>query len=130
MPDARRFQITVAATHPGRLATFWAAALGYDEEVDTPEYTARLRAMGYDPADRPMWETAIHDPARLRPRVYFEKATGSTGSGGIHLDVNVGRDRADAEADRLESLGARRIDQRRPDCIELEDPEGNRFCVQ
>ena len=45
MRDGRRFQITKTAMHPGRLATFWAGALGY-EEADRREYIARLREMG------------------------------------------------------------------------------------
>ena len=39
----------------------------------------------------------------------------------------------EAEAVRLESLGARRVDwdsyPEDPDFIVLEDPEGNRFCI-
>ena len=130
VPDTPRFQITMSATHPGRLARFWAAALGYVEEEDSPEYLARLRELGHDPADRPMWEAAIRDPAGVHPRVYFERASGRRGKGRVHLDINVGRDQAEAEADRLVSLGARRIEELRPDCIEMADPDGNRFCVQ
>jgi hypothetical protein len=130
VPSASRFQISIAAAHPGRLATFWAAALGYEEELDTPEYLARLREMGYDPADRPKWEAAIKDPVGVGPRVYFEKESEPSSRGALHLDINVGSERAVAEAERLETLGARRVDQVRPDCIEMEDPEGNRFCVQ
>jgi hypothetical protein len=130
MPDGTRFQITMTATHPGRLATFWAAALGYEEEVDSPEYIARLREMGYDPAERPMWEAAINDPSGVGPRIYFEQGDRSAGGSEPHLDINVGKERAAAEAKRLEVLGARRRASVRPDCIEMEDPDGNRFCVQ
>jgi len=52
----------------------------------------------------------------------------------LHLDLHVA-DAAEqaAEADRLVSLGARRIDWDSypddPDFVVLADPEGNRFCV-
>ena len=52
----------------------------------------------------------------------------------LHLDLHVA-DAAEqvAEADRLVSLGARRVDWDSypddPDFVVLADPEGNRFCV-
>jgi hypothetical protein len=49
---------------------------------------------------------------------------------GRAVHINVGAENTTAEADRLVGLGAHRLAQVRPDCIELSDPEGNRFCVQ
>ena len=52
----------------------------------------------------------------------------------LHFDLHVtGVDEQEAEADRLVTLGARRVDWDRyphdPDFIVLADTEGNRFCV-
>lgn len=52
----------------------------------------------------------------------------------LHLDLHAA-DAAEqaAEADRLVSLGARRVDwdsyPEDPDFVVLEDPDGNRFCI-
>jgi hypothetical protein len=51
----------------------------------------------------------------------------------LHIDLapHISQDR-DAEIDRLEALGARRVDVGQPDGATwtvLADPEGNEFCV-
>jgi hypothetical protein len=125
-----RFQVTVAARHPGRLAEFWAAALGYVPEEDTPEYLESLQAMGYDPAERAEWEAAIVDPEGRGPRLYFERVEATASPMTLHLDISAGAENAEAEADRLVRLGAHQEAKVRADCIEMSDPEGNRFCIQ
>jgi hypothetical protein len=52
----------------------------------------------------------------------------------LHFDLHVtGVDEQEAEADRLVSLGARRVDWDSypddADFVVLADPEGNRFCI-
>jgi hypothetical protein len=52
----------------------------------------------------------------------------------IHFDLHVaGASEQEAEAARLVSLGASRVDWDRfpddPDFVVLADPEGNRFCI-
>ena len=52
----------------------------------------------------------------------------------LHFDLHVtGVDEQAAEADRLVSLGARRVDWNSypddPDFVVLADPDGNRFCI-
>ena len=123
-------QITIGARNPGELAAFWAEALGYVPEDDSPEYLEQLRAMGYDPSERAQWEAAIRDPAGVGPRVYFERDDDPAATGALHLDITVGRDAVDAEIARLEALGARRLPTVHEGCTEMADPEGNRFCVQ
>ena len=127
---AARYQITIDAQHPGKLAAFWAEALGYELEEDSPESIEAMRAQGYDPAERPLWEAGAVAPDGRGPRLYFQRPDSSPGSPRVHLDISVGPEDRDAEADRLQNLGARRLPQVRPDCVEMEDPEGNRFCVQ
>ena len=125
-----RYQITIDAQHPGDLAAFWAEALAYELEEDAPDAIEAMKAQGYDPAERALWEAAAIDPGGRGPRLYFERADSSSASPAVHLDISVGPEERDAKADRLERLGARRLPQVRPDCVEMEDPEGNRFCVQ
>ena len=127
---AARYQITIDATHPGRLAAFWAQALRYELEEDSPAAIEAMKAQGYDPAQRPLWEAAAFDPEKRGPRLYFQRTDSQPGPGHVHIDITVGSERRDSEAARLEGLGARRLPAARPDCVEMEDPEGNHFCVQ
>lgn len=56
-----------------------------------------------------------------------------TGKNRVHLDLDVGRDRLDAEVARLVTLGATeryRVDEPGSFHVTLTDPEGNEFCVQ
>jgi hypothetical protein len=123
-------QITIGARDPGKLAAFWAEALGYVQEEDSPEYLEQLHASGHDPSERAQWEAAIIDPAGMGPRVYFEGDDAAAGTGALHLDLTVGRDGVVAEVGRLEALGARRLPTVHDGCTEMADPEGNRFCIQ
>ena len=127
---SNRYQITIDAQHPGNLAAFWAEALGYELEADSPDAIEAMKAQGYDPAERPLWEAAATDPAGQGPRLYFQRTDSGLGRGRLHFDISVGPEDRNSEADRLQRLGARRLPQARPDCVEMEDPEGNRFCVQ
>lgn len=102
-----------------RAARFWTEALGY-----------RPRDGGYggfatvlEPAHGPGTLIALHrsrTPPPTHPRV--------------HLDLHVAAAAEQAaEADRLLSLGATRVDWDSypddPDFVVLSDPDGNRFCI-
>ena len=55
------------------------------------------------------------------------------GKNRLHVDLNVGRDRLDAETERLTALGATvlyRVDEPAGFHVTLQDPEGNEFCMQ
>lgn len=124
--------ITFACEDPGRLAGFWAAALGYVEQEAPPEFMEAWLAAGGDPNGA----AAIVDPEGTGPRLFFErKAKTPTASIPIHLDLNA-PDR-EAEVERLLELGARVVETRTRTTgpyVEtwtvMKDPEGNGFCVQ
>ncbi|QUQ63063.1 VOC family protein [Kutzneria sp. CA-103260] len=114
--------LVVDCRHPASLARFWAAVLDdhavapYDEAA-----LAQLRVQGItSPED---------DPTVLLtgfPRIWFQLVPESkVVKNRMHLDL---RTDDPTELDRLTSLGAT-ITARRPDWVELTDPEGNEFCL-
>ena len=86
---------------------------------------------------------ASQDPEGVGPRLFFQRVPESkTVKNRVHLDVRVGtgltgEERVaalEAEADRLEELGARRVRLLRADgfnesCLVMQDVEGNEFCL-
>ncbi len=109
----------LGTTDMGRAVNFWTQALGYVvSKGGTGERWTELT-----PAQGPGAGLALQyseTPAEEHPR--------------IHLDLSVA-DAAEqaAEADRLVSLGAKRVDwdlyPANPDFVVLADPDDNRFCV-
>ena len=100
---------------PERLAPFWAAALGYTTVGAAGSYVMLL------PEGRP-------GPQLLLQRVPESKA----GKNRMHADLHVPD--IEAEARRLEALGATRADpeplrEHGHAWIRMADPEGNEFCV-
>jgi len=100
---------------PERLAAFWAPALGYVSLGSAGNYVALF------PDGEP-------GPKLLLQRVEEPKAVKNR----MHVDIEVAD--IEAEADRLEGLGATRVS--RGPCREhgstwilMSDPEGNEFCV-
>ena len=110
-------EICINCADPEVLASFWAAALGYTE-VDRDEMSVEL--MG-----------APNAPTLLFMRTDDVGGPPKAGPNRLHIDLSpTGGDQA-AEVERLESLGARRVDigQGTPSWVVLADPEGNEFCV-
>jgi hypothetical protein len=142
---AREVQVTVDCADPGRLAEFWAEALGYVVQPP-PEpfesWDAALEAWGVPPEHRNDRSAAV-DPGGAGPRLFFQKVPeGKTVKNRLHLDVRAapgleGEQRMRAleqEADRLVALGATRLQRFEPDRIDaghlvMQDPEGNEFCL-
>jgi hypothetical protein len=145
------FQITVDATDPHAQARFWAAALGYQLEIGS-EFIRSILDQGLATQDDVVeidgelfWRTGsairhpddvgtgpFEDPAPRR-LLFMAVPEAKTVKNRVHLDLNVGRDRIDAEVARLTGLGARelyRIDESGAFHATLADPEGNEFCVQ
>jgi len=105
--------IVIDCADPERLAEFWAEALGY------------AKAGMFDPYFVLLAPTREHPPVILQ-RVPEPK----TAKARIHFDLRVAD--IETEAERLERLGARRIDVGQgsdPGWITMADPEGNEFCV-
>ena len=100
---------------PGRLATFWAAALGLTELGSAGSYVVLVDERG-------------RLPKLLLQRVDEPKTTKNR----MHLDID--HPDVEAEAARLEALGARRAEaasrlEHGTGWIVMVDPEGNEFCV-
>ena len=105
--------IVIDCIDPETLADFWAAALGY------------TKAGLFDPYFVLLAPVREHPPVILQ-RVPEPKITKAR----IHFDLRV--DDIELEAQRLEGLGARRIDVGQgpnPGWVTMADPEGNEFCV-
>ena len=101
------------------MLTFWCSALGYQVREDGFGGWARVLTPPGGPGTMIAFQ-ASQTPPDDYPR--------------HHLDLHVASAaEQEAEADRLVSLGARRIDWDRfpddPDFIVLADTEGNRFCI-
>ena len=100
---------------PAALADFWSKALGYTIVGSAGAYVLLL------------------DEARARPKLILQRVDEpKAGKNRMHFDVEVAD--IEAEAARLEGLGARRTspEQMREhgtSWILMADPEGNEFCV-
>lgn len=105
--------IVIDCTAPQRLADFWAAAIGYD------------KIGWFDP-----YFLLVSPAAGLPPVVLQRVPEPKVGKTRVHFDIR--SDDVPGEADRLEQLGATRIDigqQGDEAWIPMADPEGNEFCV-
>jgi predicted enzyme related to lactoylglutathione lyase len=109
----------LGTTDMGRAIGFWTRALGYvvSRGGGGARWTELMPATGAGPG---LALQLSETPVQEHPR--------------IHLDLSVA-DAAEqtAEAGRLVSLGAERVDwdlyPADPDFVVLADPDGNRFCV-
>jgi hypothetical protein len=139
-------QITFDCADPDRLATFWAAALGYEKQAPPAGYASWpefLAAQGI-PEDQWTSASAVVDPAGAGPRLFFQRVPEPKAvKNRMHLDVNVGgglgtplaerQARVAAAAERLAQLGGTRgqaVEQHGEYWVVMQDPEGNEFCLQ
>jgi catechol 2,3-dioxygenase-like lactoylglutathione lyase family enzyme len=111
--------VALGVTDVQRAAEFWSAALGYELREDGFGGWARVLT-GPGEAGTAIALQLSRTPPQTHPRLHFD----------LHVaDVS----EQEAEAARLVSLGARRVDwdsyPEDPDFIVLEDPDGNRFCI-
>jgi hypothetical protein len=143
---ATSVQVVFDCADPDRLATFWAAALGYKKQ-DPPagfeSWEAFLKAQGV-PESQWNSASAVIDPDGAGPRIYFQKVPeGKVVKNRVHLDLNAGggrktpieerRQRIGAEVERLVALGARKskaMEERGEYWVNMFDPEGNEFDLQ
>lgn len=142
---ALEFQVTFDAHDPDRLAGFWAAALGYVLQPPPPPFTSWPEALAAWGVPEAHWNarSAIVDPAGTGPRVFFQQVPeDKVAKNRVHLDLRhapglTGDERMaalEAEAARLEDLGATRLYRTEPGGIDegfitMADPEGNEFCL-
>ncbi len=138
-------QVTFDCADPARMAEFWADALGYKLQ-DPPEGWDSWEAWASDqgiPEDDFNSMSSVVDPDGKGPRLLFQRVPeGKSAKNRMHLDLNVGIPRDDAQASRtrvkeaaarLEGLGAaklREAEERGEFWIVMQDIEGNEFCLQ
>lgn len=145
---ATRMQVTIDCADPGRLARFWATALGYRLE-EPPDGFATWQdywvSRGLPPEEVEDGYDSIVDPDGVGPRVWFQPVPeAKVVKNRVHLDLDVGggrtaplaerRRRVDAEADRLVAAGATRFRVLSEEGVDhygvvMQDPEGNEFCL-
>ena len=110
--------LCIDAGDPDRLATFWAAVLGWRRTNDEPDEIA-LEPPAGSPED-----------GVVPDLLFLRVPEGKTIKNRLHLDLRP-VDQA-AEVARIEALGATRVDVGQgPEAtwVVLADPEGNEFCV-
>ena len=105
----------VEAVHPRPVAEFWAAVLGWEVVEDSDEGIS----LASPARDLPTLDILpVPEAKRLKNR--------------LHLDLRADGTTFESEVDRLEGLGARRVDiGQGPDVtwVVYADPEGNEFCL-
>ncbi|MEU3649132.1 VOC family protein [Lentzea sp. NPDC034063] len=125
-------QVTMDAADPGKLAAFWADALGYVLQPPPPGFESweDFAVKNKIPFESVNDYSAIIDPEGKGPRFFFQRVPeGKTAKNRLHLDVNAGLE----AVDRLVSLGATRVrefNDNKGHWVVMLDPEGNEFCVQ
>lgn len=110
-------EVTIDAVDADPVASFWAAALGYDRLYEREPYIV----LGPPPGD-------------ARPRLVIQRVQSVTSDKTpVHIDLRV--DDPDAEVERLQALGASiewAIDETSAGFIRwttMADPQGMLFCV-
>lgn len=104
--------LTISAGDPGRLASWWAEALGYQIISTKPD------------------EVEIRRSADRTPAIVFVPVVdGKETRNRLHIDLRPTDQ--EAEVERLVDMGARHVDIGQGDVewTVLADPEGNEFCV-
>ncbi|MGW3329859.1 VOC family protein [Streptomyces rubiginosohelvolus] len=144
------WKLVIDSADPHAQAGFWAEALGYVVEDNSP-LVEQLLAAGAVPEaitthahGRRAW---LDLAAARHPDDPYDEVSG-TGQGRrllfqrvpepktvknrVHIDVHSAPGRRDAEAERLTALGARAlraVDEQGGSWIVMTDPEGNEFCL-
>ena len=142
------YQLVIDCAEPEPMAHFWAAALRY-VVAPPPEGHATwddwYRSIGVPEEELGIGDDSIVDPTGEGPRIWFQVVPErKSGKNRLHIDVNasggrefsldVRRERVEAEAVRLEELGATRVRTiAEPDldhyAVAMLDPEGNEFDI-
>jgi hypothetical protein len=145
-----RFQVTVDCHDPRRLVSFWSSALHYQPEPPPQGFAGwreYWRSMGV-PEENVQDVTSpesIVDPRGEGPRIWFHAVPEAKicknrlhfdikASEGRELPLAARKEKVEAEAARLERLGAARLetfDEAGVDhyAVAMADPEGNEFDV-
>jgi glyoxalase superfamily protein len=138
-------QVVIDCADPAQLAEFWAAALGYKLQDPPPGFASWQAVLEANNVPESEWNSAsaVVDPDGAGPRFFFQRVPEpKTVKNRVHVDLNVSgglsvpleerKRKSHAEAERLQSLGAKQLwinDNWSGFSIVLADPEGNEFCV-
>jgi Glyoxalase-like domain len=134
-------QVAFDCKDPHAMARFWAAALRYEKEDHTALVRSLLDSGAISPEETVevdggrqfLMVSACRDPEAKGPRLFFQKVPEhKVVKNRVHLDIHAGRDRYEAEAARLEGLGARKLrfqNDRGTASWTMADIEGHEFCV-
>jgi predicted enzyme related to lactoylglutathione lyase len=107
--------LVLDCSDPTELARFWSEALGYTTLGGAGNYVMLV------------------DPDSVRPKLLLQAVPeAKTTKNRMHLDIETPD--VEDEATRLESLGARRLEEdlrteHGSNWVIMSDPEGNEFCV-
>jgi hypothetical protein len=143
MASVRQFQVTFDCAEPEKVARFWCEVLGY---VVPPPPNGFASWDDYHRAQPPGEQDlgfACVDPTGVGPRLYFQRVPeGKVVKNRLHLDVRVGTGLVgeerlaalESECARLLPLGATRgqlllADGINESCLNMQDIEGNEFCL-
>lgn len=143
---ATKWTLTIDCARPGKLAEFWALALGYTEPPPPTGFDSWESWLKDYEIPEEEWDDGAYlsDPDGVGPSISFLKVPeAKVVKNRLHLDLRVGGGREIpwetrwprvlAEVERLKAAGAtviRRHDLKgRPDHFEMADPEGHEFCV-
>lgn len=111
--------LVVDSQDPGRLARFWAEALGWViSQAEDPEWVV-------EPPEGSREDCVVAD------LLFIKVPESKTGKNRLHLDLRP--EDQSAEIARLEGLGATSVDVGQGNnqtWVVMADPEGNEFCVQ
>jgi hypothetical protein len=143
-----KFQLVIDCTDPEPLARFWIAALGYQFEPPPGGFGTwddYWRDLGVPEADLDIGADRIADPDGRGPGIWFQVVPDRktvknrlhldvSASGGRELPIEIRKQRVDAEARRLEALGAAIVRVLREEgldhyAVAMTDPEGNEFDI-
>ena len=143
MAGVRQVQVTFDCAQPRAVAQFWKAVLGYVDPPVPPGFDSWDAFDAAQPPEQRGAAWACQDPDGVGPRLFFQRVPeGKALKNRLHLDVRVGTGlrgeerlaALEAEAARLEPLGARRLylqlaDDENESCLTMADVEGNEFCL-
>ena len=122
MAKVKQVQVTFDCANPRAVAEFWKAVLGYVDPPTPPGFDSWDAFDASLPAEDQGSAWACQDPDGVGPRLFFQRVPeGKVVKNRVHLDVRVGTglkgdervSALEAEAARLEALGARQGARRR-----------------
>ena len=142
------YQFVIDCTSPETLAHFWAEALHYVIAPPPSGFASWddfYRSIGVPEDELGVGADSIVDPNGEGPRIWFQVVPERksiknrlhidvNASGGREVPLSVRRERVEAEATRLTSLGATRLQAIVEEgldhyAVALVDPEGNEFDI-